>query len=271
MPHFPAPPGFRFVRRLGANDRAIVYEAEMADGCRVAVKVLTPAAAANPGTVTRFRRELAAGHAVRHPHLVRVHDGSIDRQPYLVMDLVGGDTLARRLDRRGRVTPVVALGIARQLAEALAALHAAGLVHGDVKPANVVLPAAGRAVLVDLGFAHRPGEIDVVLGTPNYLAPELCRTPAVDTPAADLFALGVTLFESLTGRLPFASGSRSGAMVAHRDNEPDRLTDYPGRWSNKITSFVNELMTPDPFARPTAKEAGYRIAELQIESLKRAA
>jgi serine/threonine protein kinase len=253
------------------NDWAVVYEAETADGVRVAVKVLTPAAAANPGTVARFRRELAAGLAVRHPHLVRVHDGSIDGQPYLVMDLVGGTTLARRLDGHGRIVPAVALGIARQIAEALAALHSAGLVHGDVKPANVVLPAAGRAVLVDLGFAHRPGEIAFVLGTPNYIAPELCRAPAVDTPAADLFALGVTLFEALTGRLPFAGGSRSGAMVAHRDNEPDRLTDYRGRWSNTITSFVNELMTPDPFARPTAKEAGYRIAELQIESLKRAA
>jgi serine/threonine protein kinase len=248
-----------------------VYEAETADGDRVAVKMLTPAAAANPGTLARFRRELAAGLTVRHPHLVRVRDGSIDGQTYLVMDFVGGDTLARRLDRRGRVAPGVALGIARQLAEALAALHTAGLVHGDVKPANVVLPAAGRAVLVDLGFAHRPGEIDFVLGTPNYLAPELCRAPAADTTAADIFALGVTLFEALTGRLPFAGGSRSGAMVAHRDNEPDRLTDYPGRWSNNLISFLNELMTPNPFARPTAKEAGYRIAKLQIDSLKRAA
>jgi serine/threonine protein kinase len=248
-----------------------VFEAETSDGGRVAVKVLTSAAAANPGTVARFRRELAAGLAVRHPHLVRVRDGSIEGHPYLVMDMVGGDTLARRLDRRGRVALGISLGIARQLADALTALHAAGLVHGDVKPANAVLPAAGRAVLVDLGFAHRPGEIAFVLGTPNYLAPELCRAPAADTTAADLFALGVTLFESLTGRLPFAGGSRSGAMVAHRDHEPDRLTDYPGRWSNNLISFLNELMTPDPFARPTAKEAGYRIAELQIESLKRAA
>jgi serine/threonine protein kinase len=271
MSHFTAPPGFRFVRRLGVNDRAVVYEAETADGGRVAVKVLTPAAAANPGTVARFRRELAAGLAVRHPHLVRVRHGSIDGQPYLVMDLVGGDTLARRLDRRGRVVPGSALGITRQLAEALCALHSAGLVHGDVKPANVVLPAAGRAVLVDLGFAHRPGEIDFVLGTPNYLAPELCRAPAADTTAADLFALGVTLFESLTARLPFAGGSRSGVMVAHRDNEPDQLTDYSGQWSNRLVSFLNELISPDPFARPTAKEAARRIAELQIESLKRAA
>jgi serine/threonine protein kinase len=271
MPRFPAPPGYHFFRRIGGGEYATVFSARSPDGDMVAVKVLGPTAAADPGAVARFRRELAAGLAVRHPYLVRVHGGSDQGLPHLVMDLVGGDTLARRLDRRDRAAPGVALGIARQLAEALAALHAVGIIHGDVKPANVVLPAAGRAVLVDLGFAHRPGEIDFVLGTPNYLAPELCRAPAADTTAADVFALGVTLFEALTGRLPFPDGSRSGVMVAHRDFEPDRLSDYPGRWPNNLFSFLNELMTPDRFARPTARETVRRIADLQVELLKRAA
>jgi serine/threonine protein kinase len=86
-----------------------------------------------------------------------------------------------------------------------------------------------------------------------------------------LFALGVTLFESLTARLPFPDGSRSGVMVSHRDDEPDRLTNYRGRWPEKLASFLDELMTPDRSARPTAKEVVRRITELQIETLKRAA
>ncbi len=165
----------------------------------------------------------------------------------------------------------IALGIVRQLAEALATLHAAGFIHGDVKPGNVMLPTAGRAVLVDLGFAHRPGELHYVLGTPNYLAPELCVAPAQDTPAADIFALGVTLFESLTNALPYPDGSQTGVMRSHRDLDPDRLTDHRGDWPALLVEFVENLLVKDPTKRPTAKESVRRITELQIELLKRAA
>jgi eukaryotic-like serine/threonine-protein kinase len=269
MPRFAAPPGYRFVRKLGGGSDARVFEATSPLGEPVVVKVLR---SADDDVIARFRRELAAGLAIRHPHLVRIDGGKTDGPPfYLVMERVPGDSLKKRVVTNGRMAVPVALGVARQLAEALALLHAAGFVHADVKPANVVVPTPGRAVLVDLGFAHRPGELDSVLGTANYLAPELCVAPFRDGFAVDVYALGVTLFELLTGRLPYPEGSQSGVMRSHRDVEPDRLSDHRGVWPRSLEWFVEDLLTPDPDVRPTAKEVVRRIAELQIETLRRAA
>jgi serine/threonine protein kinase len=270
MPLRSTPPGYRFVRKLGGGADAAVYDAVGPRGQLVAVKVLK--SKADAAAVGRFRRELAAGLAVRHPHLVRVFDGyDADPPYYLVMERVPGDTLKARVKANGRMAVPVALGVVRQLAEALATLHAAGFVHGDVKPANAVVPSPGRVVLIDLGFAHRPGELDTVLGTANYLAPELCAAPARDGYAVDVYALGVTLFELLTGRLPFPEGSQSGVMRSHRDVEPDRLSDHRGAWPRHLEWFIEDLLTPDPDSRPTATESVRRIAELQIELMKRAA
>src|SRR5262249_43358270 len=150
--------------------------------------------------------ESQVGLAVHHPHLVRIRRAQVNAPPYfLVMDLVGGETLRRRLEKEYRVHAAQALWMIRQTAEALAALHRAGFVHGDVKPDNLRLTDDGTATLIDLGFAHRPGDHDqlrnkgYLLGTANYLAPELCPGGQDSGPAADLFSLGATLFEMLTG------------------------------------------------------------------------
>ena len=131
--------------------------------------------------VKLLHREARAGLNVRHPHLVRVTHAHVTRPPYfLVMDLLPGESLRQRLRRDYRLDPAEAVWLARQTAEALAALHRAGFLHGDVKPDNLRLTTGGSAVLIDLGFAHRPGENAAflregyVLGTADYLAPELC-------------------------------------------------------------------------------------------------
>src|SRR5262249_30907067 len=157
-----------------------------------------------------LQREARAGLAVHHPHLVRIRHAHVMRSPYfLVMDWLPGVSLAQRLRRDYRVELPTALWITRQTAEALYTLHRAGFVHGDVKPDNVRLVDDGTAVLIDLGFAHRPGENAAlfregyVLGTVDYLAPELCGSEPDADQASDLFSLGVTLFEMLTGGLPY--------------------------------------------------------------------
>src|SRR5262249_7588348 len=145
----------------------------------------------------------------------------VTRPPYfLVMDLLPGESMRRRLRRDYRLEPATALWITRQVAQALAALHHAGFVHGDVKPDNVRILTEGNAMLLDLGFAHRPGENaplleqGFVLGTVNYLAPELTGPRPTDNQASDLFSLGVTLFEMLTGQLPFGTGTQPEADPA---------------------------------------------------------
>ncbi|HEY2786147.1 MAG TPA: serine/threonine-protein kinase [Fimbriiglobus sp.] len=260
---------YRLLRSLGGGSGATVFLAEANDGKPVAIKLIE---SNDPEGLIRFRREIVVGLTVSHPHLVRVlHGNSISPPYYLVMELVSGESLRARMDRRGRIAPLVALGIARQLAEALASLHASGFVHGDVKPGNVMLPSAGRAVLVDLGFAHRPGELEFVLGTANYLAPELCRAPAEDSYAIDVYALGVSLFEMLTNTRPYPDGTQSGVMRSHRDIEPDRLTDHRGKWPKPLVSLVEKLLANDPAVRLISKEAVRGIAEVQIELMKRAA
>src|SRR5206468_8672558 len=144
--------------------------------------------------------------AVQHPHLVRLRYVHVLTPPYfLVMELLPGESLRRRLRRDYCLDASTSVWIVRQTAEALAALHRAGFVHGDVKPDNIRLVDDGTAKLIDLGFAHRPGENAALLrkgyllGTANYLAPELCANDPFADETADLFSFGVTLYEMLTG------------------------------------------------------------------------
>src|SRR5207249_8639597 len=142
-------------------------------------------------------REARACLAVSHPHLVKLVEAHVLTPPYfLVMEMLAGESLRRRLRRDYSLDLPTALWVARQTAEALAALHRKGFIHGDVKPDNIRLVADGKAILLDLGFAHRRGEnaslleAGYILGTVNYLAPELCAAELHDDPRADIFSLG---------------------------------------------------------------------------------
>src|SRR5262249_15945163 len=144
-----------------------------------------------------IQREARAGLRVKHPQLVRVREAHVTTSPhFLVMDWLSGESLRRRIRREFYLDTADAVGFVRRAAEALAALQRAGLVHGDVKPDNIRITDAGEAVLIDLGFAHRPGENarlclkGYILGTVNYLAPELCIGEEHTDYASDVFSLG---------------------------------------------------------------------------------
>src|SRR5919197_2587807 len=190
----PRIPGYHLLQRLGGVPMTAVYAArDGATDAACAVKVGRPDWEDQATAVKLLQREARAGLGVRHPHLVRVRDAHVTHPPYfMVMDLLPGESLRRRLRREYRLPVTDAVWVARQTAEALAALHRAGFLHGDVKPDNVRLTGDGTAVLIDLGFAHRPGEnaaflrAGYVLGTANYLAPELCGDGDEDAgPAGD--------------------------------------------------------------------------------------
>src|SRR5438067_9479134 len=203
MQRIPRLPGYELFQYLGGGPLTAVYAGrDCATDEVCAVKVLREDWEDQPTAVKLLQREARAGLKVRDPRLVRLLHAHVTRAPYfLVMELLPGESLRRRMQREYRLKLPVALWVARQTAEALAALHRAGFLHGDVKPDNVRLVSDGAAVLIDLGFAHHPGENDAllrqgyVLGTANYLAPELCRPRPHGGAASDLFSLGVTLFE----------------------------------------------------------------------------
>lgn len=263
--------GYVLGPRLGGGPTADVFAASDETGGRGwAVKVLRPDAAGDPTNVQLFRREARAGLAVRHPSLVRIVRAVLrGEQPYhLLMERVPGRSLRSVLKQGGWLGPRTVGAIGRQAAAALAALHATGFVHGDVKPDNLHVTPGRVATLLDLGFAHRPGEDDhlvgpgFVLGTANYIAPELCDQPGRDGPAADVFSLGVTLFELLTGELPYPDGTVEETMVRHRDGRPETLWDWQGGWPVGLSTLVDRMLDRDPDGRPTAAEVAGELTML---------
>lgn len=273
----PTIPGYTLDRLLGGGALSLVYAATDDAGEPVAVKVFRKAAAADPWAATFVRRELRAGLAVRHPHLIRVHSGNVLAPPwFLVLELLPGESARLRLTRSGALVPPAAVAVGRQVAAALAALHKAGYAHADVKPENVRLVSPGAAKLLDLGFAHKAGENDSlhaigqVLGTPNYLAPEMCASPPRDGPAADVFALGVMLFELLAGVLPYPVEDVAGVIHRRRTARPSDLRDF-GPFPAGVPEAVARMLTPDPDRRPTAAKVADELTALQIRLLKKAA
>jgi serine/threonine protein kinase len=277
MQPLPRIPGYVLLKCLGGGPLTAVYSAhEQETDAVCAVKVLRPDLDDPSTAVKLFQREARAGLMVRHPHLVKLRDAHVTRPPYyLVMDLLPGESLRRRLRRDYRLETADALWIARQTADALAALHRARFIHGDVKPDNIRLTSDGTAILIDLGFAHRPGENlplfrqGYVLGTVNYLAPELCGGSEEDGPGGDLFSLGVTLFEMLVGRLPYRSGTWEQALRRHAADPPADIRRYVAELPASLVNLVQALLARRPTDRPRAGAVVQQLIGLEIAALRR--
>jgi serine/threonine protein kinase len=275
MHSLPRIPGYVLLQRLGGGPMTAVYEARDAEsGAGCAIKVVRPDWDDQPTAVKLLQREARAGLAVQHPHLVRITDAHVLHPPYfLVMGLLPGESLRRRLQRKFSLPLDETLWITRQAAEALAALHAAGFLHGDVKPDNLRLTPHGIAVLTDLGFAHRPGEnaaflrAGYVLGTANYLAPELCDQLPAEEMSSDLFSLGVTLFETLTGRLPYPPGSLRQTFRRHLCDPPANIRHLVGPLPDGLVHLVEQMLANDPDERPRARSVVQQLIKLEIAAL----
>jgi serine/threonine protein kinase len=273
LPHIP---GYELVQPLGGGPLTQVFAARRRPTDeRCAVKLLRDHWPEQATALRLLRREARAHRVVRHPGLVRMIDAHVTGQPYyLVFELLGGESLRERLQRDYTLDLRTAFWVVRQTAEALAALHQGGFVHADVKPDNVRLLDAGTAVLMDLGFAHRPGENlaleeeGYILGTANYLAPELCADEPRDGFATDWFSFGVMLFEMLTGTLPYPSGTLAETLERHRREEPaGRVAEAAGFWPPRLTALLEGLLARNPAARPRAALVVHELIALEIAAL----
>jgi eukaryotic-like serine/threonine-protein kinase len=212
---------YRLGERLAAGGMGSVYRAVDESLSRpVAVKVLRRELADEPAFLERFRREARAAAALSHPGVAGVYDyGELGGSAFIVMELVEGETLAERIAARGRLPWTETFTLGEQVARALAAAHACGLVHRDVKPANVLLGPGGRAKVTDFGIAKAAASATLtrtgmVLGSANYVAPEQAKGDDVG-PAADQYALGCVLFEAVCGRTPYGGANPVAIATQH--------------------------------------------------------
>jgi serine/threonine protein kinase, bacterial len=259
--------GSRYLLReqIGQGSMGTVWRADDTDaGAPCAVKVLKPEYARDRDAAARFMRQRDALLALRHRNVVALHDMIAERKRLaLVMDLVTeGDLDKFRHDRGGTLPPFMAAELIAQVCDGLAAAHAAGIVHRDLKPANVLMDQ-GRARLTDFAIALTAGETSVSaegtpLGTVSYLAPE--QLTAVPSPACDVYAAGVMLYELLAGRPPFA-GLAGAVVYDHLQTAPRRPDGVPDR----LWQVTAACLAKDPAARPTA--AGLAVALRQPEIL----
>jgi serine/threonine protein kinase len=277
MHKLPRIPGYELLECLGGGPLTVVWRGRDLDtDTPCAVKTLRDDWADQETAVKLLQREARAGLAVRHPHLVRVATTHVTRPPYfLVMDLLPGESLRRRLRREFRLDVATTLWIIRQTAEALDALHRGGFVHGDIKPENIRLVSDGTAVLIDLGFAHHPGENapllrqGYVLGTANYMAPELCGFEDDGGPAGDMFSLGVTLFEMLSGHLPYPAGTVAQTLRRHRCDPPADIRTHLPTLPRVLVALVERLLAHKPEDRPRAARVVQQLIALEIAALRR--
>jgi non-specific serine/threonine protein kinase len=246
---------YRILRRIGAGGMGEVYLAHDERLDRdVALKWLSRDVAADPERIRRFQSEARAASALNHPQILIVHDyGDRDGRPYLVSEFVEGETLRSRLAGRA-MSLDEAIELAIQVASALAAAHAKGIVHRDIKPENIMIRPDGLVKVVDFGLARlapaAPAEAiatritqpGVVLGTPKYMSPEQIR--GLDTGAAsDVWSLGVTLYEVVSGTLPFDHPTPFGLVAAILQSEP-RLEPL-----GPLSAIVGRMLRKDPAAR----------------------
>jgi hypothetical protein len=277
--------GYRVLELLGSGGMGLVFRAEdMRLKRPVALKVIQPALAADAVARQRFLREAQAAARIDHEHIVAIHQVGEDRGvPFLAMPLLKGESLESRLEREGRLPVTEAVRIAAEMAEGLAAAHAAGLIHRDIKPANVWLetapgsPAAfatgGRVKLLDFGLARtqdadsRVTQSGLIVGTPAFMAPEQARGAAIDG-RADLFSLGCVLYLMLTGKQPFQGENTLDVLTAlalHDPPSPQQLNDAV---SPALGELTLRLLGKDPEQRPArAQEVAQALKDMADENV----
>jgi serine/threonine protein kinase len=251
--------GYRLDGLAGRGGMGVVYRAvELALDRAVALKVMAPWLTEDEAAHRRFLRESRVAAAIEHPNVIPIYAaGEHDGRAYIVMRFVEGSDLRGLIRHHGRLPPEQAARIVAQVAAGLDAAHRAGLVHRDVKPANVLLDDDEHVYLTDFGLTRgdwssgdpRPTESGVFVGTSDYVAPEQIRGGAVDA-RADVYSLGAVLFHALTGEAPFAGRNHEAILWAH-------LTEPPPAASRRFDPVIARAMAKRPADRyPSAGDLG---------------
>ncbi len=258
---------YRLLDRIGEGGMGVVYLARDPEQRSVAVKVLRPGVAGDPNARRRLAREVETMRLVRSPFVAEVLDTDVTGDtPYIVTRYVPGRTLDQVVSESGPLGGGALVRLAHGLAEALAAIHAAGVVHRDLKPGNVML-VNGNPVVIDFGIAQvldstRLTMTGMFMGTPGYLSPEVIEGQP-STSASDVHAWAATVAFAATGRPPFGTGSYETIFYRIVNGQPD-LAGLPGPVADLLAPALNR----DPARRPAAAQLGARAAALDVRALE---
>ncbi|MCI0341587.1 MAG: protein kinase [Planctomycetales bacterium] len=263
--------GYKIEAELGRGAMGLVYAARQMNLDRiVALKVLDPRLAMDDTFIERFQTEARAAAQLNHPNIVQAFDVGRSRgYYYFAMEYVEGQTVKQILEEKGAVPPLQALDISIQVLRALAHAEAHGLVHRDVKPANVMLTPEGIAKLCDLGLARRIGagdEAEKIVGSPYTIAPEqIERRPDIDS-RADVYALGATLYHMLVGKPPFEGKTAEEIFVKHLTQRPPDPSEANAQVPKKFAPILKKMMEKDRDERyPSAAETLQALKDLKRE------
>ena len=262
---------YRLESELGEGGMGLVFRAtRTSDGREVALKVLKLALANDLLFQHRFRQEARAAAEVHEPHLVPIIEASdADGRHYLAVDYVAGGSLTDRIADKGKLDGPDLVRMVSEIGAGLDALHAAGIVHRDIKPQNILYALDGTAMLTDFGLAKgraytvltQPGQ---VMGTLDYLAPELIRgEPA--TPLTDVYALGCVAFECVAGKAPFADKSLFQVGIAHLEEPPPDPSEDRPDISPQVAAALLTALEKDPAARPQSAGAYAELLRAAFE------
>jgi eukaryotic-like serine/threonine-protein kinase len=277
---------YKILERIGRGRMAGVYKAVHASGQIVAIKVLPPSRAKNAQTLARFHREARLAVKLKNPYVVRTFQvGESRGVHYLVMEYLEGETLDEIVQRRKNLPPAEAVRLIHQALLGLQHIHEQGMVHRDLKPANLMLfPAPARIAnettsksnmkILDIGLARElfdenspdtaekmelTGE-GVLLGTPDYLAPEQARDPRSIDIRADIYSLGCTLYHLMTGQPPFPEKNILNQIIRHATETPKPMTAFNASIPDGLVQIVNWMMAKQPAQRyPTPARAALAL------------
>jgi serine/threonine-protein kinase len=260
---------YRLVDRIAIGGMGEVWRAHDEVILRdVAIKILKPEFMGDPGFLERFRVEARHAARVDHEGIADVYDyGEGSGSAYLVMELVSGDSLARIIEKRIRLSGVEVLSIMEQTARALHAAHEDGLVHRDVKPGNLLITPSGKVKITDFGIARVADQVALtatgqVMGTVQYLAPEQA-TGKQATPSTDIYSLGIVAYEALTGRRPFTGESQMVIAMAQINDKPPAMGEDIDQ---RVQDLVLSCLAKKPNQRPgSALDLSNRARALRLQ------
>lgn len=250
---------FLLLELIGSGGMGGVYRArDESLGRMVAIKVMLKSYGDNPDFIQKFKKEAQATAKLNHPNIVQIYSfGQEKGQPYIVMEFIGGQQFDKMVDAGKPINPALVLKVGIDVAQGLSAAEEAGLIHGDVKPENILLDDKTQAKIVDFGIASVANEqsSEGIWGTPYYIAPEKVRRQAVDS-RADIYSLGATLYHALAGKPPFEGETPVEVVKARFDSEPENLEEIAPKVTSDVARIINRMLQVEPAMRyPTYASA----------------